>query len=281
MTVTAAQIDQYAREGCTRVEGVFDAAWVARLLDAVQHISQQFERGDTPALVAQSPTQNPPSVHHTGAGGVQLRNCMYAHQALLDWLTTSLAAETVATLMGATSARFWMDASFIKHGDDPDSATPWHNDVCTFPFTGNHLPSLWVALTDVGLDNAPLLTLAGSNHDPHRYHSPFSRQDITLAGYRPWAELLARTEADDADIRVWEARAGDIVLIHPKTIHASLPRAKGAAGNRVALTTRWIGSDVVWAPDALSAAIPRLSDNSAMIPGQPPPESLFPKLWPR
>lgn len=281
MKVRADHIAQYAAEGCTRVEGVFDATWVARLRDALERIEAAFERGEMPTLVADPPTQNPPSVHRSGKGGVQLRNCLYADRLLLDWLTDSPAAETVGTLMGATSVRFWMDATFIKSGDDPDSATPWHNDVCTFPFSGEHLPSFWVALTDVGRDNAPMITLAGSNRDPHRYHSPLSRQDVTLDGYRPWDELVARTQAPDADIRVWEANAGDILLIHPKTIHASLPRAAGVPGKRIAFTTRWIGSDVVWQPDALSASIPRLSENPAMVAGKPPPESLFPTLWTR
>lgn len=277
--VTEANIAEYHETGCTRVEGVFDQHWVERLRAAIHRVEAAFDRGGAPALVADPPTQNPPSIHRTGGGGIQLRNCMYADPALLEWLTDSPAAETVGTLMGATSLRFWMDATFIKRGDDPDSATPWHNDGCTFPFVGEHLPSFWVALTDVARDNAPMITLAGSNRDAHRYHSPLSPQDVTLPGYRPWDELVARTQDPDADIRVWEARAGDVLLIHPKTIHASLPRAPGLPGERIALTTRWIGSDVVWAPDALSASIPRLSDNPAMIKGAPPPESLFPVLW--
>lgn len=279
MTVRQHHIDQYAAEGCTRVEGVFDEGWVHRLCAAIKRIEAKFEVGKIPALVKETPTQNPPSIHGSGSGSVQLRNCMYADQALLEWLTDSPAAETVGTIMQASSVRFWMDATFIKRSDDPASATPWHNDVCTFPFTGEHLPSLWVALTDVARDNAPIITLAGSNRDLHRYHSPLSRADVTLPGYRPWLELTARTVAPDADIRIWEAKAGDILLIHPKTIHASLPRDTGAAGQRIAFTTRWIGSDVVWAPDALSASIPLLSENPAMVVGAPPPETLFPVRW--
>lgn len=272
-------IAEYQEIGCTRVEAVFDATWVDRLLGAVDRVHAAFTAGHPPALVADPPTQNPPSIHLTGEGGVQLRNCTYTDRAFLGWLTGSPAAETVATIMQADHVRFWMDATFIKDGSDPEAATPWHNDVCTFPFTGEHLPSFWVALTDVSRDNAPMITLAGSNKDAHRYHSPLSRQDVSLPGYRPWAELIERATAPDADVRVWEAKAGDILLIHPKTIHASLPRAPGVPGRRVAFTTRWIGSDVIWQPDALSASIPRLSDNPAMVPGEPPPDALFPILW--
>lgn len=279
MAVTQAHIDEYAAEGCTRVEGVFDARWVQRLRDAVERVEAVFDADLQPDLLVEPPTQNPPSIHRTGEGGVQLRNCMSADRAFLDWLADSPAAETVGLIMGADSVRFWMDATFIKRGGDAGSATPWHNDVCTFPFVGEHLPSFWVALTDVEPDNAPMLTLAESNRDAHRYHSPLSRDDMTLPGYRPWDELVARTQAADADVREWPARAGDVLLIHPKTIHAS--RAGASGKTRIAFTTRWIGSDVVWQPDALSAQIPRLSDNPAMRVGEPPPESLFPVLWQR
>lgn len=277
--VTPRHIAQYAEEGCTLVEGAFSPDWVERLLAAVDRCHSALASGAPLAAVGSVGPRNPPSLHRTGAGGVQLRNCMAADRAFLDWINDSPAAEIVGRLTGASHVRFWMDATFVKEGSDPETATPWHNDVCTFPFVGEQQPSLWVALTDVDEDNAPLLTLAGSNRDPFRYHSPLSRQDMTLPGYRPWAELLARVEAPDADIRVWPARAGDCLLIHPRTIHASRAQAPGRTGRRVAFTTRWLGSDVLWAPDALSVTVAGLSDHPAMQVGAPPPDSLFPVVW--
>lgn len=279
MIVTEAQIAEYRRDGCTRVEAIF-ADWVEPLAAAIDRIAAIFAAGDTPIPSLPSPVQNPPSIHRTGEGGIQLRNCMPCDPLFRDWARNSPAAQMVGELMGAAHTALWMDASFIKQGSDADAATPWHNDVCTFPFTGNHLPSLWIALTDVSPDNAPMLTLAGSNQDDWRYHSPLSRQDMTLPGYRPWAELEARCAAPDAPVRQWTARAGDALLIHPKTIHASRPRAAGLPGRRLAFTTRWIGSDVVWNPDPLSAVIGPLVDHPDLEIGKPPPMSLFPILWP-
>lgn len=279
MPVAPRHVAQYAEEGCTLVEGAFSPAWVERLLGAVERCRALLARGEVPPAVGSVGPRNPPSIHLTGEGGIQLRNCMAADRAFLDWLAESPAAALVGELTGARSVRFWMDATFIKEASDAATATPWHNDVCTFPFTGEQQPSLWVALTDVDEGNAPLVTLAGSNRDPFRYHSPLSRQDVTLPGYRPWAELLARVAAPDADIRVWPARAGDALLIHPRTIHASLAQAPGRRDRRIAFTTRWLGSDVVWAPDALSVTVAGLSDHPAMRHGAPPPEELFPVLW--
>ncbi len=274
-------ITEYQSEGCTKVEGAF-RDWVEPLTAALDQINARFDAGETPVPAQPSPVQNLPSRHLTGEGGLQLRNCMPLDPVFNDWAQNSPAAALVGTLMQATHTALWMDASFIKQdsglGSDPDAATPWHNDVCTFPFVGNHLPSLWIALTDVPEDNAPMLTIAGSNLDLHRYHSPLSRQDLSLPGYRPWSELEARCADPQAPIKLWPARAGDALLIHPKTIHASRPRAPGLPGRRIAFTTRWIGSDVVWNPDPFSATIAKLTDHPEMIPGHPPPESLFPIL---
>ena len=149
--------------------------------------------------------------------------------AIRDWLWNSPAAETVAALMRASHVRFWMDATFIKDGASEASATPWHNDECTFPFVGEMAPSFWVALTDVPIENAPMITLAGSNRDPWRYYSPMSPQGLEVDGFRPWSHLVERVNAPDAPIRTWTCKAGDILLIHGKTIHASLPRRPAAA----------------------------------------------------
>ena len=64
------------------------------------------------------------------------------------------------------------------------------------------------------------------------------------SNFHPWSELLERVSASEADIRVWEARAGDMLIIHPKTIHASKPRTADQTGRRLGFSLRWIGSDI-------------------------------------
>lgn len=273
-------IDQYAEEGCVRVEGVFEADCVDRLVNAIDRCIELHSDPDYQPEEKTGTTQNPPSLHWQH-GGVQLRNFVPYVPEFQDWVHNSIAAEVVGELMQAADVRFWQDATFVKQGPS-ESFTPWHNDVCTFPVAGEHLPSFWVALTDVDKDDGPMKTLAGSNHDPFRYHSPMSRQDLGLLdGYRPWDELLERCHDDAADIRIWEANRGDILLIHPKTIHASEPRRKPGDGRRIALTTRWVGSDVTWDPDPFSYEIKGLSDNPNLKPGDKLPEDLFPIIWRR
>jgi ectoine hydroxylase-related dioxygenase (phytanoyl-CoA dioxygenase family) len=278
--VTAEHIDRYRSEGCVRVEGVFDSATCTKLATALNEALHAFETGALQRSPDAASHQNPPSIHR-GEGQVQLRNFAQHLPILRDWLWNSAAAEVVARLMGARHVRYWMDASFIKEGSSADSATPWHNDECTFPFRGQMMPSFWVALTDVPMENAPIVTLAGSNRDPWRYHSPMSDQSAFELEHIPWSHLERRVADPDAPRRVWPCAMGDILLIHPKTIHASLPRTAQYAGQRIALTTRWLGDDVVWQPNRLTIRIPSIESTGLMKPGAPPPDELFPKVWPR
>lgn len=278
--VTAEHIDRYRREGCVRVEGVFDSATCTKLATALNEALHAFETGALQRSPDAASHQNPPSIHR-GEGQVQLRNFAQHLPILRDWLWNSAAAEVVARLMGSRHVRYWMDASFIKEGSSADSATPWHNDECTFPFRGQMMPSFWVALTDVPLENAPIVTLAGSNRDPWRYHSPMSDQSAFELEHIPWSHLERRVADPDAPRRVWPCAMGDILLIHPKTIHASLPRTAQYAGQRIALTTRWLGDDVVWQPNRLTIRIPSIESTGLMKPGAPPPDELFPKVWTR
>lgn len=268
----------YEAEGCVRVEGVFDGATCARLATALDEAVRAFDEGELYVAPDASTHQNPPSVHR-GDGQVQLRNFAQHIPILREWLWESIAAELVSRLLGARHLRFWMDASFIKQGSSAESATPWHNDECTFPFQGEMMPSFWVALTDVPMENAPLVTLAGSHRDPWRYQSPMSNPDAFETEHIPWSHLERRVSAPNAKRKVWPCAMGDILLIHPKTIHASLPRTANYLGRRVALTTRWLGDDVIWRPNTLSISIPSIESTGLMRVGEPPPDELFPIIW--
>ncbi|MBK6597749.1 MAG: phytanoyl-CoA dioxygenase family protein [Proteobacteria bacterium] len=213
-------------------------------------------------------------------GYLRLLNVLACEPRLRQLVLTSPAPEIVAALTGTRSLRLWMDGTFLKEGQAAGTATPWHNDECTYSLVGEQCPSLWIALTDVEADNSPLTTLDGSNKDRYRYHSPFSPQDVERpSDYRPWSELQARVAAADAPISTWPAKRGDAVLLHPKTIHGALPRTAERAGRRLGFSVRWMGDDVVWRPNVLT----RLSHDDNGHPefqeGAPPPESVFPIVW--
>lgn len=271
-------IRDYETNGCVRISGVFDTDTCEQLIAAIDTALRDFGTAAFAARSSGARHQNPPSLHR-GDGQAQLRNFAQHVPEMREWLHQSIAGELVARLMRSREARFWMDATFVKEGSSADSATPWHNDECTFPFRGSMMPSFWVALTDVAMDNAPIVTLRGSNRDPWRYHSPMSDPEAFEVEHIPWSHLERRIARADAPKDVWPCRTGDVLLIHPKTIHASLPRTADYPGRRIALTTRWLGEDVRWAPNSLSIRIPTLENSGLMRVGEPPPVELFPVIW--
>jgi ectoine hydroxylase-related dioxygenase (phytanoyl-CoA dioxygenase family) len=281
MIVSQSHVEAYARDGVVLIEQAFRYEWVARLLGAIDRVVAAHRAGTLAATMASNRSQNPVSTREQD-GDLIVRNVMHHDPVFRAWLEETPAAEIVARTIGASHIRFWMDATFVKEGNAPATATPWHNDGCTFPFVGEHAPSFWVALTDVDLDNAPLVTLAGSHRDPWRYRSPLVDQSVPLpAGFKEWPELLAQLEEPSARIQTWPARAGDVMLIHPKVLHGSLARRSQSSGRRVAFTTRWLGSDMIWEPNPLSVKIATLEGNPLMKVGAPPPDALFPIVWPR
>jgi ectoine hydroxylase-related dioxygenase (phytanoyl-CoA dioxygenase family) len=53
--------------------------------------------------------------------------------------------------------------------------------------------------------------------------------------------------AQASRVQTWTVRAGDCLLIHPQTWHASLPQ-RSPERRRLACTSRWLGSDLAFQP---------------------------------
>ncbi|MEZ5459959.1 MAG: phytanoyl-CoA dioxygenase family protein [Steroidobacteraceae bacterium] len=278
MPITPEQLATYQRDGAVRLPGAF-ASWVAPLRDAVLEVIETARRSGLPARATHL---NPATVIEDFGGGAMALNIFPHHPEFARWLACSPAAQMTAAIMQSTRSRFWVDASFLKDQPAASDGTPWHNDTCTWPFWGRQMTILWIALSDVDPGNAPLTTVRGSHAGDGRYYSTFFPQDQPPPpGYRPWSELLAQAEAPDADIQVWTLRPGDCLFMHPNTIHGSRPRTARQGEPRLAFSTRWLGDDVVWKPDALTARMTSaLNDHPAMVFGAAPPDALLPAQWP-
>ena len=276
--VTPEIIDAYREVGVAHVPGVFSSEWVARMTQAIDSVVAGLRDGS----VVFGPHETMRDVEFEDHDGyVRLVNAYWRVSEMQTLVEECGCAEIVADVIGSDEMRAWVDGTFLKEGNKDETATPWHNDECLFPFSGEHSPSMWVALTDMGPDNAPLLTLAGSNKDPHRYVSSWALKGVEApANFHPWSELLERVAAPDADIRVWEARAGDMLIIHPKTIHASKPRTAGHAGRRLGFSLRWIGSDIRYQFNPTARKNP-FEGSELLKEGERLPDSLMPVTWRR
>lgn len=273
--LTTRQFEQYRQDGIVLIEQAFDHTWVERITRAIDRILVSGISSAPPIG-----SQDSLRVDHTSTGGTMILNLVGHAPEVIDWIEHSPAAELAARICGSSRVRFWQDATFVKAGTEADGGTPWHNDYSTWPFWGEQLPILWMALSDVTVDDAPLITLRGSHTDPHRYYSWMSPPGLpTTEQYHDWSELLAKATAPGAEHQVWTVKAGDCLLMHPKIIHSSAPRKATAPGRRISFSTRWLGDDAIWAPDAYTFLPAPLAAHPSMRHGAAPPDELFPVVW--
>lgn len=274
----------YERRGAVLVPHAFATDWLDTFTAELDRVISDIRAGRRAAQSASRDTSGAGSakipVCEDHDGYLRLLNVLACEPRLRQLVLASRAPQIVARLTGARTLRLWMDGTFLKEGQAPETATPWHNDECTYSLVGEQCPSLWIALTDVDADNSPLTTLDGSNRDAWRYHSTFSPQDVERpSDYRPWSELLDRVAAPDAPISVWPAKRGDAILLHPKTIHGALRRSSSQTGRRLGFSVRWMGDDVVWRPNVLTRLSHYDHGHPEFRENAPPPESVFPIVW--
>ena len=231
-------IDDYARDGVVLIKQPFDTTWVDGLLAEFQKILREFEAGSTDYPVRRN------------KGALNVQNVVLRNALFRRWAIESPIAEIVSKVIQSKSVRFYFDNFFCKEGDEPEQATPIHHDVAAFGFKGTQLPSFWLALSDVGMDNAPLVAYLGSQNDTSvMYRSILQKPGLPLLpGYREHHEIGDYLERGRFERKVFPAQRGDVIVLNPYTIHASLPRAAGMTGMRIGFSTRWLGDDVRWVP---------------------------------
>lgn len=276
--VTPEIIQTYKDVGVAHVPGAVDADWVAKMTKVIDDMIDGLRAG-TLEFGEHEIARSVEFDDHDGY--IRLINTYFRSPEMRALVENSDLAHIVADVIESDEMRPWVDGIFMKEGNAEETATPWHNDECLFPLRGHHSPSMWIALTDVDRTNSPLQTLVGSNNDPHRYKSSWALEGVEVPDhFHPWSELLERVEADDADIRVWEAKVGDMLVIHPKTIHSALPRTAESNGRRLGFSLRWMGSDIRYEFNPTAKRSP-FQDSDLLVEGGPIPDALYPATWRR
>jgi hypothetical protein len=155
-TVTDRDAEVYDRDGVVRIAGAFDA-WVEPLNAAFDRLIGLVKAGlpfprDRPQTAHDDQVVGISGDHDPATGRAHLRNAVPHDPQLWDWATRSAAPDIVGRLTGSTRLQFWYDLWFCKEpsASPAEGATPWHHDATGHPFVGAAMPSLWIALSDVG-----------------------------------------------------------------------------------------------------------------------------------
>lgn len=275
----------YDADGCVKIPNAFDAAWVDVLTQTFDSHLGRIRAGDKPSQCLRGTAAPADGDFNDDFGNSHLRNAAANDEGLWRWVSQSPAAEIVGAVTGASSVQYWYDIWFCKEAGanaGQGGATPWHHDASGHPFSGAHMPSLWVALTDVTSEDAPLMTYGGSHKDPRYFRPPYTPGKESLetpSDYGRNEDMLQAVEDNPDKVQVWTCKAGDALLLHPLTWHASLPQV-ASDRRRLAFTTRWLGSDLVWDPKPFSFN-GYFTGADALVPGDTAPVDFLPVLWTR
>ena len=265
------EVASFRTNGVVKVSGAVDPSWIPELL-----------------AVADGQLTKPSKwVNDVNAGASENRlftdRYLWRHNDVIHrFVHDSGCARLAAQAMGSNSARFYFDHLLIKKVNTP-TITPWHQDAPYWPFRGKQIASIWLALTPVTVEGSGMEFIRGSHLDDV-YYLPevFGGADNKSGQWANEQRGVAVPDIDanrkEYDIVSFEMAPGDALIFSAWILH-------GARGNssstqdRVALSTRWLGDDVLW--DPREGVDPTVDPAQVLVdPGMPPRDnSFFPEIF--
>ncbi len=266
--ITEAELRTYEEDGVVCLRGLFDDEWCRRMCDAA---IRYMESGVGRARVVDRPDE-------TGKFYSSVFMCGHDPD-FLAFRNDSPAAEIGATLMGAEQVRFWYDQLFIK---EPTTVAPthWHHDLPFWPFLGDHLVSIWVALTPVTTASSGLLYIKGS-HKWGKFYRPVTPDKdpaFDNPALEPCPDFFQRKDDPSLTFLDWDLHPGDCICHHPLAVHGAGPN-RSQSQRRIGLSIRFFGDDARYDPKPYTVKLPA---EPSCGPGEyPADDDLFPVIWRR
>lgn len=271
--VTEDEIRTYEDDGVVCIRGQFDREWLDHMLAVCE------AQIDAPTGRALRSKQNDDDPGQVITGSFMSRET----PAFMDFIENSPAREIAARLMRLDEVRFFYDQIFIK---EPGTLAPtaWHHDLPFWPFAGNDVASVWLALTPVTQENSGLVYVAGS-HKWGRMFRPVPavpRDGFALAEADGFEECpMFHREFDNPEYRFlsWDMEPGDCLVHHPLAVHGAGKNAS-LSQRRVALSTRYFGGDARWYGPRTIFKLPGAESEEGLVRGRfPANDELFPVVW--
>jgi ectoine hydroxylase-related dioxygenase (phytanoyl-CoA dioxygenase family) len=263
-------MDAYAEDGAVLLDQPFPRAWIDGLVAAFDEIEREHAAGTFKG-----------DIFHQD-GRLEITGAVGAHAFVRRFALESQAAEIVARIIGSSRIRLYTDHDVVfgKRGASDAArigATSFHIDGSAWGFTGSMIPSCWLALTEVGEELGPLVIAAGSHRKLDRLILPSLNDpsEPVPAGYAPYDFMQAFLDRHRFPMKILPAKRGDVVVLHPYVCHGSIPMRR--AGNRLALSTRWLGDDARWHLNAQTRR--EVAAAGVVVDGAPPSDAQFPVIW--
>jgi ectoine hydroxylase-related dioxygenase (phytanoyl-CoA dioxygenase family) len=272
--VSAAEFAGYERDGAAIVKGVIPGEWVQFMRAAVTRV---IERSD------------PSAQNYAEEGDPAFFSQTFPwmfDDAFKAWATRGPLVDVARqVLTGAHAITFFYDQIFAK-APGATKRTPWHQDLPFLPLAGEQLVRIWVPFDRVTADSGAIHYLRGS-HKWGVIYSPVGFKNIpVITGTYAGSPHPHMPDLDAAygshDWLVAEAKPGDLLLHHPRTVHGSLGNTTG--GQRRAIASFYAGDEVTWDPHPANMFNNKSLTGHVAAPDLAPGAALecdmFPRVWP-
>ncbi|WP_343618189.1 phytanoyl-CoA dioxygenase family protein [Ralstonia sp.] len=175
----------------------------------------------------------------------------------LDELVSSLPlGQIFADLWGSKHVWYFAEEIFLKSGGKA-ARSCWHQDISYLPWAGEHWGNAWISFEAVPKRNA-LEIVRGSHrgvrHDGTTFQNLEDPTDplhgdtaIPRWPRLPDIEAERRVNPDAYDILSWATNPGDVLVLHPATLHGGAP-TDAEFPDRHTLVLRFFGDDATFSP---------------------------------
>jgi ectoine hydroxylase-related dioxygenase (phytanoyl-CoA dioxygenase family) len=183
-------------------------------------------------------TQNQTHVDNSNPGAVERLNALVRSLPITDML---------ADLWGSDRVWYYAEEVFGKEGGTP-GRTLWHQDTSYLPWAGSHWANAWISFEAIPKRNA--LEIVGGSHlgprfDGTTFKDASNPTDPLHGGDAlrlPDIEAERKVDPAKYDILSWATDPGDVVFLHPASLHGGAPVDEGCP-NRHTLVLRFFGDD--------------------------------------
>ena len=215
-------------------------------------------------------------------GGFSDRHLWPTHGWMRDLCVDSDLPELAGRVMGSDTARLFFDHTFVRDAGTAHR-TPWHQDRPYWPFRGQQIVSIWLALTPCGPDSSSLRFVKGSHAWNKTFRPiPFGDESASAQFLAGNDELERMPDFDAEPTRweylEWEMQPGDAIVFSGDAIHGSKDNS-GGRDRRAAISVRYVGDDARWDPRPGTDPIVT-AEQVSIRPGDPPHDDVhFPLVW--
>lgn len=150
--LTAAQVDQYQRDGYIKLRDVFDAETLAYYGAVFMELVEQYNQQHTP--LAQRDTY--------GMAFLQISNLWPHDERARAFCFGKRLARIAAELMQVDGVRMYHDQALFK--EPGGGFTPWHVDQFYWPLSNSNTVTAWVPLQATPVEMGPLQFAVGSQN---------------------------------------------------------------------------------------------------------------------